>query len=65
MNKNTSIKCNKHPKYLGKRLTTTGCLDCINLYLKLHKKPRAIHKPMSMIEDKTKYTRKRKHKLYY
>jgi hypothetical protein len=55
-------KCIKHPKYKGKSLPKTQCICCANLYLKLHNKPRAPHKPTSSMKDKTKYTRKDKHK---
>ena len=55
-------KCKKHPKYLGKRYPKSECPDCLRYYLALHKKPRTPIKPTKIIKDKSKYTRKLKHK---
>ena len=55
-------KCTKHPKYNGKRQPKYECLGCLNLYVKLHLKPRSPHKPTSQMKDKRAYTRKTKHK---
>ena len=54
-------KCLKHPKYKGRNKPKHECLDCLNLYLKLQK-PRMPIMPTKVIRDKTKYTRKEKHK---
>lgn len=54
--------CQKHKKYKGKRKPTNQCVDCLNLYLKLHNKPRMPIKPNIVFKDKTKYTRKVKNK---
>jgi len=64
MEKNLSklYRCDKHPKYTGKKEPKNGCVGCLNLYLKLHKKPRLPIKPTKIIKDKTKYNRKKKHK---
>ena len=55
------MNCPKHPKYKGKRLPKRECTDCLNLYYTL-KAPRAPHKPTKVFKDKSKYTRKQKHK---
>lgn len=52
-------KCDKHPKYKGKRKPKYQCESCLKLYLLLHKAPRALHRPTKVIPDKTKYNRKR------
>ena len=54
--------CPKHPKYKGKRLPKYECTQCADLYFKIHKKPRMPIKPTKIIKDKTKYSRKNKHK---
>ena len=56
-------RCKKHPKYDGKKLPKykTPCLDCLNYYYAI-KKPRVLPMPTKVIKDKTKYTRKEKHK---
>lgn len=56
------MKCNKHPKYTGKKTPKHECVDCLSLYLKLHSSPRAPIKPTKVIKDKTKYSRKNKHR---
>jgi len=55
-------RCDIHPKYRGKKEPKNGCVGCLNLYLKLHKKPRLPIKPTKIIKDKSRYTRKNKHK---
>ena len=50
--------CQKHKKYKGRRIPTNQCVDCLNLYLKLHNKPRVPVKPSITFKDKSKYTRK-------
>jgi len=56
-------KCDKHPKYKGKRLSKNQCTGCLALYVQMGK---MIRKPLSpatrVHKDKSKYTRKRKHK---
>ena len=54
-------KCEKHPKYTGKRKPKHECTGCLALYL-LMKKPRVLPMPTRVVKDKTKYTRKKKHK---
>ena len=53
--------CIKHPKYKGKKIPKHQCVDCLNLYWKMHT-PRIPIKPTRVIKDKTKYTRRSKHK---
>ena len=55
-------KCFKHPKYLGKGKPRGTCVECLNLYLRLHKKPRILIKPNKVEASKKTYTRKEKHK---
>jgi len=55
-------KCSKHPKYKGKKTPSNECTECLTLYFKMHSSPRAPIKPTRVIKDKTKYTRKDKHK---
>lgn len=55
-------KCDKHPKYKGKRKPKYECVDCLNLYLLLKSKPRSLPMPTKVIKDKSKYNRKKKHK---
>lgn len=54
--------CPKHKKYKGKKLPTNQCVDCLNLYLKLHSTPRMPIKPSIPMRDKTKYNRKQRNK---
>lgn len=55
-------KCEKHPKYNGRKQPTNSCVGCLNFYFALHNKPRLPIKPTKVIKDKTKYTRKKKYK---
>lgn len=55
-------RCEKHPKYKGKNKPKTECLVCLDIYFSMHKSPRAPIKPTQVIKDKSKYTRKKKHK---
>lgn len=54
--------CNKHTKYNGKNKPKYECVACLNYYLLLKSKPRALPKPTITFKDKTKYNRKDKHK---
>lgn len=54
-------KCEKHPKYKGKKKPKHECLACLNMYLS-YQKPRMPIKPTRVIKDKSKYNRKEKHK---
>ena len=56
------FKCEKHPKYKGKRKPKYECETCLTMYFTLRKSPRVLPKPTKVFKDKTKYTRKRKHK---
>jgi len=55
--------CSKHKKYSGKRKPKTECFECLAIYIELHKTPRILLPPNEVFKDKTKYTRKNKHKL--
>jgi len=55
-------RCEKHPKYNGRKEPKNGCVGCLNFYFALHKTPRVPIKPTKVIKDKSKYTRKIKHK---
>jgi hypothetical protein len=56
-------RCSKHPKYTGKRAPKTQCLECLSYYIKLGKMTRGVMPPPTKIfKDKTKYSRKKKHK---
>lgn len=55
------MKCEKHPKYKGRKEPKSQCVDCLNIYFKL-KKLRSLPKPTKVFKDKSKYTRKEKHK---
>lgn len=63
MNKETM--CPIHPKYKGKKLPKYSSNDkciCAQIYLLLHSKPRVLPMPTKVIKDRSKYTRKKKHK---
>jgi hypothetical protein len=55
-------KCDKHPKYTGKNKPKYQCVKCELLYQLLHSQPRVLPKPTKVHKDKSKYTRKEKHK---
>lgn len=55
-------RCSKHPKYNGKKKPTNECGDCLVFYLAIKAKPRMLPKPTKVFKDKSKYTRKKKHK---
>jgi len=55
-------KCEKHPKYKGKRKPKNECPGCLAFYLLLKNKPRVLPMPTKVIKDKSKYNRKKKHK---
>lgn len=56
--------CKKHPKYKGKKEPKykVPCEVCLSIYLRMHKKPRVLPMPTKKFKDKSKYTRKKKHK---
>ncbi len=56
-------KCHKHPRYKGKRKPKNLCVECLRLYLKMTPATRLpVPPPSFKFKDKTKYTRKKKHK---
>ena len=56
------LKCEKHPKFKGRKKPKYECTTCLNIYLKLKNKPRILPKPTRIEKDKSKYNRKDKHK---
>lgn len=56
------LKCEKHPKYKGKKKPKHECEVCASIYFTLNSKPRVLPKPTKVFKDKSKYTRKEKHK---
>jgi len=56
-------KCPKHPKYKAKRVPKNPCVTCLRVYIAMGKMTRKPLPPRTqIIPDKTKYSRKRKHK---
>ena len=53
--------CSKHPKYKGRKEPKNGCLECLLMYIRMPSF-RAPIRPTKIIKDKSKYTRKKKHK---
>ena len=62
--KKEKLKCEKHPKYKGKKppKRKVPCLKCFEIYLLISNKPRILPMPTKVIKDKSKYNRKKKHK---
>lgn len=61
---NELIRCPIHPKYKGKKepkYSENPDCKCYSVWLKL-RKPRVIPMPTKVVKDKSKYTRKKKHK---
>lgn len=57
------LKCHKHPKYRGDKKPKYQCDQCLTIYATLNRhKHRAPIIPTKVIPDKTKYSRKQKHK---
>lgn len=54
--------CSKHPKYKGKRQPTNECEDCLSLYMVFFRQRAAGKRPQPPMKDKTKYSRRKKHK---
>ena len=52
-------KCEKHPKYKGKNKPKHECVCCLNIYIKLHQRPRMLPKPTTVIKSKKIYDRKK------
>lgn len=56
-------KCNKHPKYTGNKKPKYECVECLNIWLSLGGSKRIpTPPPTKVFKDKTKYSRKKKHK---
>lgn len=56
------FRCPKHPKYKANKRPKYECETCLNMYFKLRNSPRMLPKPTRVFKDKSKYTRKQKHK---
>lgn len=56
------LKCEKHPKYKGKSKPKQECVDCLSIYFKIKNLIRMPIKPTKIYKDKSKYSRKNKHK---
>ena len=54
--------CSIHKKYKGKRVPKNECPECLAFYLLLKNRPRILPRPTKVMRDKSKYTRKDKHK---
>lgn len=59
MKENKKNKCEKHPKYKGKKKPKYQCAKCLSIYLTLKNRPRVLPMPTKVIPDKTKYNRKK------
>ena len=59
------IFCPKHPKYKGNKKPTNNCTICARYYIMLKKKGRILPRPTRQHRDKSKYTRKIKHRKGY
>jgi hypothetical protein len=55
------LKCDKHPKYLGKRKPKNECETCLSMYLNLRRDRIKLPRPQPPHRDKSKFSRKRKH----
>ena len=55
-------KCTKHPKFNGKKLPKHGCVECLNIYLKVRVFGRKLPAPPNKVHKSAKtYTRKPKY----
>ena len=58
------MKCQKHPKYNGRKAPKHECGECLNIYFTL-KKPRVLPMATKVVKSKKLYTRKQKQKEIY
>jgi len=56
------MKCSKHPKFTGRKVPKHQCGACFSLYMALNNKPRVTPRPSRPMRDKSKYSRKTKHR---
>jgi hypothetical protein len=56
------LTCPKHPKYKGKRPPKNICPVCFKIWALLAGRQRVGVKPTKIMKDRTKYSRKAKHK---
>lgn len=56
------LSCQKHPKYKGKRKPKRECEVCLGIYFTFNPGRIPLPRPQPPIRDKTKYSRKKKHK---
>ena len=52
-------KCDKHPKYKGKRIPKHECTTCLEIYMAF-RAPRVLPMPTKVIKSKKIYNRKKK-----
>lgn len=55
-------RCEKHPKFKGNKTPTNQCLGCLSVYTTLKGRRVPVPPPSKAFRDKSKYTRKDKHK---
>lgn len=57
------VKCEKHPKYKGVKQPKNGCVGCLNFWISFGANKTRERLPSNKVfKDKSKYTRKAKHK---
>lgn len=54
-------KCEKHPKYSGKKMPSHQCVECLNYHVNIKSAPRIGVIYEKTFADKSKYNRKEKH----
>ena len=58
------VKCNKHPKYKGVKRPINNCIECLNFWSSFGaNKTRETLPPNKVFKDKSKYSRKDKHRI--
>lgn len=55
-------KCQTHPRYKGKRKPRTECEGCLAFYIQMYKPRQKKPRTPPPMKDKSKYSRKKKHK---
>lgn len=55
-------QCIKHPKYNGKKKPKSRCEYCLSIYFKRKPMRIPVPPPTLAFQDKSKYSRKKKHK---
>ena len=57
--------CIKHPKYRGKKKPKSRCEGCLVIYFRTNIGRIPTARPTLAFQDRTKYSRKRKHREDY